>query len=1256
MDICDFIPYYSDQDDAIFQTEVSNKMEYQRFASYPEEEIPEEGKLFNHQSLFERFIRFNDQAMIMSDMGTGKTLQFVSPSEYYRHDKHKRPMTPEKLYDERIEGNIRGILIIVKNDSLRANIEDSIWKFGFKDVDLTLKKLKKTTSKEKQISSERMKKTKIIAKFYKVMNYQGLANDLAKLTDEAIQDLYDDHIIIFDEIHNIKLDSNEYKKSREGKRKVMDMDLEKVSTDVNKEITRLYTVTRGCKYIIASATPMINNANEIFSIFNLIVPDDRRINKVDDAGQVRNVRKISQMSDDELKDYFRGRISYVARLDNGVDAEMQGEKIGDVIIDNLNPAKIDTFRELNPKVINEDKNLIQVYSNIIVYKTYMSDYQTDVYNLTEDQAFRIEERHTAMFVYPGNPSDFLITRIQNRKLDVPLLQPKLKEHIKQYGKYLSCKYDEISRLCDEESGKSFCYMEYVERGTEILAEYFNNRQFKRLNPNEELLVRLPDGKMVINIEKDKRYAVLDGTLDKNQLANILALVNHPDNLFGEYCKVILGTRVARDGINLMEFMAMHIVDGGWTDAGREQAMMRVIRAVSHVNQLRLLRAVEGPNARFKVKVYRHCAIPRRPSPKYSFNLEEQAKYYNVNIEGRSREDSEAIILQAIKDRVKEANEEYISNRLDLEELYNSKTELEKYNNSYYGGVDVSAYIAGEYKTKTIKRVERIMKEQAIDAIIHWDRNKKANELNGVKKPRLYYELDKYDESTYNIIDPNDCVDNLLNNMVSYFSRSSTLSREEIIQNIKDTIPSESIPIPTIDIIADRAKNSIVPMLDYTGYPVKLNYEQGIFYRSIRDMTYQKKHEVLYPTSEYIDIVTTTKYKDIQEATDDFIYQTDYKKIRRIEKLLNQMTIQDYNIREMLRETSGDINVNIVNTIESIIMSFNAITIERLLEQSIMMLYYEKNKEIGLKWLQLELRNSKYQISLPFAEYFAQRFNGHWYKFREPTKEIQSAIRDLKKNQDKIKTVRDLKLKRERVKISYDSIIQDGPEVYVHMATMIGDPIDPYNIENIFNAMSYQYRIFKPSAEKSFVNATFAEIKAYNKLLQILTSNTYSEIMSKPIYGVFMTDKKFRIMDPFKVTNEHTERSKQCQIFRHPRRVRMVKLIWEEIPEARNDLLNIRILSEKEKQAKIKLIRAALNETVVQVKGGKRKGKDELTDDAKEYRTFIRDEDLEDEALIQLLSLFISMEKNDICSIMLSLFRKHELLIDQFILPTIGEEI
>jgi hypothetical protein len=152
----------------------------------------------------------------------------------------------------------------------------------------------------------------------------------------------------------------------------------------------------------------------------------------------------------------------------------------------------------------------------------------------------------------------------------------------------SCKFDKILKnILNTEDGIVFVYTEYINSGAIPFALMLEQNGF-----TQKVIDK--DGKPVIKSKLDSRvkekhpslyakwsYVLLDGDVDAKRRNRLVQMCNSPDNKNGEQVKVIIGTRVAGEGVDFQRIRQIHIMNP-WDNFGRiDQTIGRGIRNCSH---------------------------------------------------------------------------------------------------------------------------------------------------------------------------------------------------------------------------------------------------------------------------------------------------------------------------------------------------------------------------------------------------------------------------------------------------------------------------------------------------------------------------------------------------------------------------------------------------------------------------------------------------------------------------------------------------
>jgi superfamily II DNA or RNA helicase len=213
----------------------------------------------------------------------------------------------------------------------------------------------------------------------------------------------------------------------------------------------------------------------------------------------------------------------------------------------------------------------------------------------------------------------------------------------------SPKFDKIIKIIDESKGSSFVYSEFIGSSLNILAEKLKSKGYKPYTPGS----------------RGKTYVLLDGSIGLQKRTQLINTFNSKENRYGELIKVILGSRVLKEGITLKNVRHVHITEP-WHNMSRlRQVWGRAIRSCSHVDL--------PPNER-NVRIYLHAS-----------SLTSNLDIRGINVETSTFND--------VSDKI-----------------------------SY----DLFAYLRSQMKDTKIQKVIKILRETAIDCLVHQDynRNKK----------------------------------------------------------------------------------------------------------------------------------------------------------------------------------------------------------------------------------------------------------------------------------------------------------------------------------------------------------------------------------------------------------------------------------------------------------------------------------------------------------------------------------------------------
>jgi hypothetical protein len=523
------------------------------------------------------------------------------------------------------------------------------------------------------------------------------------------------------------------------------------------------------------------------------------------VGQIPDDYKYKDATLEELNCYLRGRITYVRALDSNVivinksNDEYQGpifdvgiklyySMMSDYQTEYYNHAYLNSTRK-NDGVYNSARqaalfvfpdgtwgdNLSLENNKSGLQKTIekQSNLSKDI-DIINSRKQNIVKSGFGKYIIPEKNGKFKITKELTKKI-------KNLEDIKQYSSI----YYEICKSIIEKEGNAFVYgdnmvygsgiivlsalleilgFERMEETTSIFVDNFMTRK-ETLGycPPDDTLLR-KNRQVREKFLKKPRYALLTGETSKD-FSIIMEAMNSYANRHGEYIKVLIVSRVGRDGINVSNVLSIHLITAAWNYAAIYQALMRGLRATSHYDLTE-----NGNNV--ETSFYLHAAIP--------------------NIYNETREGS----FESLDDNIE--------------------------------SIDVKMYNIAVKKDKQIKRIMRMMKQIAVSCQINLNRNIRPAILDNSslcdyqKCDYQCYENKpkKVNYHNYNILYAKNDIDNIVVKLMNIFKEHNQLSFEEL----KNMIKSRYLIYALEKIINQR-----LDILDRYGFPRYLHNQGDNYY-------------------------------------------------------------------------------------------------------------------------------------------------------------------------------------------------------------------------------------------------------------------------------------------------------------------------------------------------------------------------------------------------------------------------------------------
>ena len=757
----DLVYTYPDIDDENFQTLISAKKEFRDVSGIVSEPTPENGELFRHQKFLLRYMLQYDRILVVWDTGTGKSRGVSGITEYFKNLKN----SPYKH-----------TYFLARGKNLLNEFEKQLYPCLDDEYMSNIRK--------KGEIGRRLKKK--MEEYYTFSTYTTFAKSLQNMTDEGLILQYSGSIIIIDEIHNLRIDPNKefYVDDDEGHPEEKIKNLQ----ETYRQLYRLFHLVKRCKIILLSATPMINTSREIAPIMNLLLPEDQNIPiNVD----------WQESTLEEVEPYFRSRISYVRASDTGAKKTYEG------------------------KTMNVTYEGYGVKSQMVVYPVLMSKFQSKHFLETvknkkkREGAFHMNERQSSNMVFPDGQSGSkgfkkyfkpatrqkITTNVTGGESVMETVKIPNKFSIKKELrmdfnsskgiKKLSTKFYNVLKLCKASHGNCWVYINFVEgSGAIALSTIFEENGFERFDEKSSIFKEKQQSlcppeiitentteqgerkERKVRISKKLRYALLSGKTTENQVASMLEAQKSYENRHGDYIKVMIGTPVSRDGLNLGNVLNIFLVDSAWNKASDYQAESRAIRATSQDDLIweerkRLEKEGKDPNtATVLINVYRLASIP-------------------VNTKGEP---------------------------LESESL------------------DLNMYEVSETKDLEIKKVFRMMKQSSVDCVINYDRNTRDEDVDGtaicdydVCKYKCFGEIIEEDTTSFDVLYSGDLVEEITKKIKELFKFDSSMTLQRLYEKL------DQYKNKYVEMAVDKIINKKEMIVDRYGYQTYLTNDNESLY-------------------------------------------------------------------------------------------------------------------------------------------------------------------------------------------------------------------------------------------------------------------------------------------------------------------------------------------------------------------------------------------------------------------------------------------
>ena len=488
---------YPDIDDPAFQFLMAQRLEFRNLYNTD--------GLYAHQEFVRRFMSPYTpykSLILYHSLGSGKSIACIAVAvDHYLHSRKK-------------------CIIVTKGDSGTTNFVNQIQMYHDMSVSGKLDQWNMS--------------------MFTMKHYISLSNQINNMSDDEIINAFSNNIIVLDEVHNVRY-------------------LKKViEHSVYGSIIRVLKLCAGVKIIIATATPMTDNHEQINSLLGICN------HSRDDLSSMRGIISHNCVIQDRPASTEMGTLEYVP-----------GVRVW--------ASKMTGHQKKAYSEEDTDKPPEDIYRKLTHISLFCFEDGTHGREVTEHKM-----KKTKMLTTITSMSTKHTKQIRYVKYNI---LPEFSDSLAGDAlRNSSSKYSAVIDLLNSSSGNVFIFLEEVKgSGLLLLASILEHHGY-------ELYL----GDDINNMHPGKRYTMCVGSSDICPNNNDrLEGFNCDMNKNGDYVRVLLGSRVIGESITLKNVRQFYCLTPHWNDSTVDQAIGRVVRNKSHASL-----DVEDRN----VNVYIHVSI------------------------------------------------------------------------------------------------------------------------------------------------------------------------------------------------------------------------------------------------------------------------------------------------------------------------------------------------------------------------------------------------------------------------------------------------------------------------------------------------------------------------------------------------------------------------------------------------------------------------------------------------------------------------
>lgn len=662
-------------------------------------------------------------------------------------------------------------------------------------------------------------------------------------------------------------------------------------------IHRIVHSAHNVKLVLMSADPMIDTADQIIQIANLMAPINEQL--------AWNVPIINQM--DRFRDVMKKYVSHVKSSNVGAKIERIGLTIQS------------SFRD-GDQVINYDKvictNIMSAFQSKYYYQA-IRDIDPDI--LSRKKILRgkfVDLAHRAIaasnFIFPDGsfgtegynkylkpPRDPSSARDSKTSAPSPaeVLQYRnnYTQHLDLKQRFQACIANPVtlkmmsSKMYDiamnirrsfDQPGVVFVYSNLLNHsGMEIMAEVLRSfLKMEEFTHNSSVFIRDQPAldknghnrtRNIVNSisysdpnSSPFRFVLLAGGMSNGRRDSALEILTSDENYTGGLIKVVLSTDVGAIGVSYYHGIQFHALNPKLNYYHIKQAEARILRTNSHD----FLRQMTGKST-IEVEIFHHAGVP--------------VNYDENTLQQKFQQDNNMVLAQM--------NYQFPASAIRFPPPGCDNLDMSIFNNKFLNKLsDIAFYALSNQKEYHIKKIERVLKEIAVDCLINRERNIQSaktdqeNVLHENNYNCYYPPSETISDVNYDNLYSEHEIELIINKMISIFHRASIIQYRalyELLINHKRRF---------IHAAVDRLISKRIRIHDRNGFPMYLQEDCNSIFLC-RDDDHRIRSVVstdLYSQIPYCNELVGIKTHSLSDIYQSLIQEKERNLLQQLPSLIN----------------------------------------------------------------------------------------------------------------------------------------------------------------------------------------------------------------------------------------------------------------------------------------------------------------------------------------------------------------------------------